>query len=72
MITAKTPAAELILKACGGMSRSRVRTRLAMSSATWSRRVKDPATFTLRELKRLAELTSMSDDELLKLVKSIK
>jgi len=72
MVTARSPAAELVLKAVGGMSRSRVRTRLAMSSATWSRRVNNPGTFTLHELKRLAELTSMSDVELLKLIKSIK
>lgn len=53
-----------------GLNRTRLQKLTGMSPATFSRRLADPDSLTIRELRRIDQLARFDDSELLRLVRS--
>lgn len=53
-----------------GLTRTRLQKLTGMSPATFSRRMADPDTITIGELRRIDQLARFEDADLLKIVRS--
>ena len=54
-----------------GLTRDRLQKMSGMPPATFSRRMKDPDSITIGELRQIAVVTCMSDETIIKMVKEI-